>query len=183
MTRSLDSTGHSTVICLLGLAMLAILGLAACGDSTTGQCPARPTPTLSQIEMWVQAPGEVTMALPATSFGSNEYVWAAVFNHTKVIIETTPMYGRDCAFFSAERLVSGIWQAFNTCRPMSEAPGGGRGGDVNPGTYKTDTLRVHLSPGTYRLKMTYAIHPANPESLAGTIYSLPFQVCLCAQCP
>lgn len=173
---------RTAVSCLLVLALL--LGLAACGGSTTIQCPARPTPTLSQPETWMQAPGpgEVALAIPTTSFGTDEHVQAAIFNHTKVIIETTPVYGGTCAFFTAERLVSGIWQTFNSCRPMSENGEGGASAQLLPGTYKIDRLKIVLSPGTYRLKLTYAIYPANPETIAGTVYSLPFQVCACARC-
>lgn len=179
MTRGLGGTRHSMVIYLLLLAML--LGLAACGGSTTVQCPARPTP--SRPEAWVQAPGEVALALSATVFGTDEYVQAAVFNHTQVIIETPPVLN-NCAFFTAERLVNDVRQAFNTCRGSGEGRVGGNGGTVYPGTSRIDHLRILLSPGTYRLKQAYAIYPANPENVANLryVYSLPFQVCVCARC-
>lgn len=181
MTMSLGGTWHSTGVCLLLLAML--LGLAACGDSTTVQCPPRPTPTPSQPETWVQAPrlGKVTLALPTTVFGTDEHVQAAIFNHSQVIIETNPGFG-NCAFFTAERLARFHWPASNSCRPMSENGEGGASAQLLPGTYKIDHLKIVLSPGTYRLKLTYALYPHNPEIIDGTVYSLPFQVCVCARC-
>ncbi|MGZ3583135.1 MAG: hypothetical protein ACXWP6_10475, partial [Ktedonobacterales bacterium] len=166
--------------CLL-LAVL-LLGLAACGESTstTRYCP--PRPLAGRAEDWAQAPGEVALALPYTVFGTNERVQGAVFNHTQVIIETTPVRGHRCAVFNAERLVSGVWQAFDSCLPMGEAPVGGNAGNVVPGDYILDQLKIVLSPGTYRLKLTYAIYPHNPVTIDGTVYSLPFQVCECARC-
>lgn len=185
MARRARSGIHTRAVGLL--VATAMLWLTACGESTstTVQCPPRPTPTLSQPEKWVQAPGqgEVTLALPTTVFGADEHVQAAVFNHSTVVIEPNPVYeGRICTYFGAERLVSEIWQTFNTCRPMGEAPGGGDGGNVDPGTYKIGQLKIVLSPGTYRLKLTYAVYPHNPLTIDGTVYSLPFQVCECARC-
>lgn len=164
-------------LCLL----LVVLGLAACGGSTTVQCLPRPTP--GPAETWVQAPGEVAIALPAAVFGTDEYVQAAVFNHSNVTIELPPVYN-NCAFFTAERLVGGVWQAFNTCRRLGEVPGGGSGGGIDSGGFKTDQLKAFLSPGAYRFKQSYAIYPANPENGANLkyVYSLPFRVCVCARC-
>lgn len=161
------------------LVAIVTLGLVACGGSTTVQCPPRPFP--SSPQEWVQAPGEVAMALAAPVFGTDEYVQAAVFNHTQVIIRLPPVYNNR-AFFTAERLVGGAWQAFNTCRRLGERPGGGNGGNVDPGGFMDDQLKVFLSPGTYRLKQTYAIYPHNPYTTDGAVYSLPFQVCECARC-
>lgn len=185
MTRSVGCTAHSIAVRLLLLAL--VLGLVACSESTSTmvQCPTQPTSTPSEPETWVQAPGQgaVTLALPTTVFSTDEHVQAVVFNHSKVVIEPNPVYeSRICTYFGAERLVSGIWQAFNSCRPMNEAGGGGDGGNVDPGTYKIGQLKIVLSPGTYRLKLTYAIYPHNREIIDGTVYSLPFQVCECAQC-
>ncbi|MGZ3678640.1 MAG: hypothetical protein ACXWQR_08730 [Ktedonobacterales bacterium] len=179
MTRGLGGTRHPMVVCLL-LVML-LLGLAACGGSTTVQCP--PRPASSSPQEWVQAPGEVAMALAAPVFGTDEYVQAAVFNHTQVILRLPPVYN-NCAFFTAERFVGGVWQTFNTCRRLGERPGGGNGGDIYPGGFQNDQLKVFLSPGTYRLKQAYAIYPANPENVANLryVYSLSFQVCVCARC-
>lgn len=178
MTRNVGGSRHLKAVCLLMLAL--VLGLAACGGSTTVQCPPRPLLPNSPEE-WVQAPGEVAMALAAPVVGTDEYVQAAVFNHTQVIIRLPPVYN-NCAFFTTERLVGGAWQAFNTCRRLGERPGGGNGGDIYPGGFQNDQLKVFLSPGTYRLKLTYAIYPHNPETIDGTVYSLPFQVCVCARC-
>lgn len=177
MTRGVGRIQHPIGVCLLTAALL--LGLAACGGSTTVQCPPRFTP--SSPQEWVQAPGEIVMALAAPVFGTDEYVQAAVFNHTQVIISLPPVYN-NCAFFTAERLVEGVWQAFNTCRRLGERPGGGNGGDIYPGGFQDDQLKVFLSPGTYRLKQVYAIYPHNRFTIDGTIYSLPFQVCVCARC-
>jgi hypothetical protein len=180
MTRSLGGTRHSMAVCLLLVAML--LGLAACGESTSTTLHCPPRPLSYRAEEWVQAPGEVALALPYTVFGTNERVQGAVFNHTQVEIETTQVYGRRCAVFTAERLVGGVWQAVNSCLPPRNGPPEGNSVTVVPGTYTFDDLKVVLSPGTYRLKLTYAIYPHNPVTIDGTVYSLPFQVCECARC-
>lgn len=178
MTRSTHCTPRALAICLL---LAVVLGLAACVGSPTVQCPPRPTPGPAQE--WPQAPGGVAMALPATVFGTDAYVQAAVFNHSTVTIELPPVYN-NCAFFTAERLEKGTWHQFNACRRLDEAPAGGRGGNLVPGAFGTDELRVLLLPGTYRLKQSYAIYPANPENVANLkhVYSLSFQVCVCARC-
>src|SRR2546429_250316 len=88
-------------VTMSSLLTIVMLGLAACGEatstSTTMHCP--PRPLSGRAEDWVQAPGEVALALPYTVFGTNERVQGAVFNHTQGIIETTQVYGRRCAVF------------------------------------------------------------------------------------
>jgi hypothetical protein len=166
----------------LGVLVLCVLLLAACGPIT-----ARNSPTIAPASTGTTTSSEmVTLMLNHQQYDRGETIVVTIYNglHSSIYTETA---ATDCTVVQLERRVGDSWQAQGSCvndfphvriEPIASSvnvsvellPGGSAGADSGTGS------ESQWPDGTYRAVFRYATSPQQPLTQGTSVYSASFVV-------
>lgn len=166
---------------IAGLAIALIL--AACGGTTTAQCPQQANTSPGTVSA-----GQVSIATDHSVYAPGDTIEATITNHlpTTVVVNNDRFTAR-CPYFVPQLQVGNDWQDRSACNPI--------GGDTQPhnaqqriaaGASFRSFVGLPAAPttGTYRLWISsYSIGDAQGRAAGvGTAESATFRVCACRVC-
>lgn len=177
-------TGKPTL--LTCLAVVLVIGFAACGVGNGAQSPAhgagsgasstatasKLTPAPTNTASTTSSSGQVTVTLGAIHYAPTDTITAAIHNGTASAISTTD-HQTECKEITLQLLVSGTWQSQRQCPLLSP---------TRLVTFAPGVTPQPLSPGsapwpagTYRIAFAYFVGVDAGAGAASDIGQTPMQ--------